>query len=181
MRKFVLFLLIVALTALLAACSETKPQEEPTALEEAQLQVDVAENGQTEEPQEEVLEFEPSGNTAGVDIDLTIMTDEMAGTVFHNVMMNIDEHLGYTIRIRGPHESFLLNNDYIHFIFIGNADGGDDVEDCCGSVIEFVFDDELFQRPQSEDIVEVTGVLTMMLEEDFEFVVVMADSVVVVD
>jgi hypothetical protein len=96
---------------------------------------------------------------SSIDVDMTKLSSTMAFAELYNIMVNADDYLGKTVKIRGSYNAMLsdLTNQYCHLVIIGDATS------CCEIGIEFVWNgshEYPEDYPEVYKRIEVVGVLS---------------------
>lgn len=141
--------------------SEEASQVEP-ASEEVTPEVPAREEATPEVPIEEQATSEVAVAT-DVDVDLTVLSATMVYSEVYNMMVNPEDYIGKSIRMRGEYSYMhddTTGNDYFACIIR-------DATACCAQGIEFVLTDDYVypdDYPQMGDEITVTGVFDVYME-----------------
>lgn len=117
------------------------------------------ENTETQKAQKESgLSAQNEDSSTDVDVDLTLLSSTMVYAEVYNMMLNPDEYVGKTIKIKGPYyaEYWGDTQRYYHYVIISDATA------CCQSGIEFIWDDNSHiypdEYPENDTEIEISGV-----------------------
>lgn len=123
---------------------EAKPDTESAETDKAEKETDLSINNEDN----------------STDVDLTILSSTMVYAEVYNMMLNPDEYVGKTIKIKGPYyaEYWDDTQKYYHYVIISDATA------CCQSGIEFIWDDNSHvypdEYPENETEIEIRGVFS---------------------
>lgn len=92
-----------------------------------------------------------------VDVDLSPLSETMLIASITNIMTDVDEYLGKTIKMKGPYLTDYYNEtkSYYHYVGINDA------EACCFYGFEFVLNGEHSypdDYPEQNAVIEIIGV-----------------------
>ena len=116
-------------------------------------------NAEADKAQKEVdFSVDNENNVTDVDVDLTILSSTMVYAEVYNIMLNSDEYVGKTIKIKGSYYAEYWDDTqrYYHYVIISDATA------CCQSGIEFIWDDNSHaypdEYPDNDREIEISGV-----------------------
>lgn len=165
MRKNIkLFIGLLLLFCVLAACSEVKNEKEPTdpalvLMEDAPW-----------DPDSESL-----SSTPGIDVDLTAMSSTMVFAKVYDMLVQPESYVGKTIKMQGQYAAFYdeTAETYYHAVIIADATA------CCSQGLEFVWKGEHTypdDYPEEYSEIEVTGVFQPIEEGEYTFYYIETDG-----
>lgn len=166
-KRTTLFIIYILILLALSGCA-SQQQDAPPAAPPA-----LSETPQDPNPQS------PAVSSSDVDIDLTGMSSTMVFAEMSNVMWEPEQYVGKTFRIRGEYASIYYEDtgeDY-HAVVIADALA------CCAQGLDFVWVGEhIYPRdyPDPGTEIEVSGVFNMVEEEEFSYVFLETNAIVVV-
>jgi len=175
MKKKTLLLLLICITMAfaVAGCSDDEPAVSVPTVDSNNLS-DSGNNDSYIDVEDYLDNQLAVAETSGqYDIDFTELSTVMATAMFNHIMMRYQEFLGQSIRVRGLYFSMVHNDETLHFAMISEDDPG-----CCGGMFEFMFDDSDFTVPPDGSVVEVSGIISTISDNDVDFVVIEADEVI---
>ncbi len=120
------------------------------------------------EPETSVKTVSSAEDTAGIDVDLTKMSSTMVYSEVYNMLVNPDDYIGKTVRMRGNYASSqnpVATQMYFACII-------QDATACCSQGIEFVPQDHYKypdQYPAEGQEITVTGVFDTYKEGEYMY------------
>ena len=106
-----------------------------------------------------------SETASAVDYDLTEMGSDMVYSTVYQFMVNPEDYVGKTVRVRGQYYAnwYEANQQYYHCVYIADAAA------CCAQGLEFVWEDGNHvypdEYPEDESTIEVVGTFETYKEE----------------
>ncbi|NLZ47587.1 MAG: hypothetical protein GX895_02160, partial [Clostridiales bacterium] len=111
------------------------------------------------------LENSQNGMSQQVDYDLTVMDRNMVYATVFQLMINPDQYIGKSFKIKGNHYTVCdeVTHKYYHYVLIKDATA------CCAQGLEFVLEgDNQDEYPADEAEVEIIGNFETYKEEGDE-------------
>lgn len=120
-----------------------------------------------------------SGESAAVDVDLTSLSSTMVYAEVYNIMMNPNDYIGKTIKMRGPYVTSFYDQTGMnyHYVLI------EDAAACCQQGMEFKLpEDFAFPQdyPEVNTEIEVAGVFGSYDEQDYTYYYLEAEGLSVI-
>jgi len=181
MKKKTLLLLLICITMVFAVAG-CYVEEPAVSVPGVDINNDIDNHSDSDSDDNEIYaddehyldnQIQAAETSGQYDIDFTELSTVMATAMYNHIMMRYHEFLGQSIRVRGLYFSMILNDETLHFAMISEGDAG-----CCGGMFEFMFDDSDFTVPPDGSVVEVSGIISTISDNDVDFVIIEADEVI---
>ena len=162
MKKYISAMCVIVAAGLIASCGGNKE----VSIGELPVVTEVPTPTPTPAPElfDTVREEEEETVESDVDYDLTLMGKNMVYSTVYQMMTAPDQYLGKTFRISGAYyDSYYEDtNTTYHFIVIKDATA------CCSQGIEFLWEDDTEEYPDTGTELTVTGVFETYIEDGDE-------------
>ena len=119
---------------------------------------------------------EEENESSSVDIDLTVLSSTVLSAEIMNIIVNAEDHLGKTIRVKGTYFYlfFEQTGKYYHYVITKEGD------ECCQEGLEFILSgDPVFPDdfPTMKTPIEVEGVFSLYNEQDRRYYYLAVDDI----
>jgi len=145
-RKITLILLLIIICTLVAGC---------------------AGGGESQKEEREAVQ---------VDVDLTVLSETVLSAELMHIILNSDDYVGKTIRVRGTYYSLFheASGEFYHYVITKQGD------ECCQEGLEFVWNgDHTFpdDYPEMGTPIELYGVFSRYQGEGIRFFYLAVDDI----
>lgn len=178
MKRFIGFVISLALITVLAACGNggesARPVEQPAGvndvLEAGMAEAEGRQSGVNEDAPLPVTQPDPAaaGSSDGIDVDLTALSSTMVYSEVYNMMVAPADYLGKTVKMSGAFNYYhdeAADNYYFACII-------KDATACCAQGIEFeLAGDHRFPEdyPEVDAVITVIGVFDTYQEGEYTY------------
>ncbi|MEA5083579.1 MAG: hypothetical protein VB018_05420 [Lachnospiraceae bacterium] len=160
-RRTIICIAIFSVVALISSgCGEKNSNESNKEGNAIEAEINQGEEKSENIKAEKEADLSTNNEDNSTDVDLTILSSTMVYAEVYNMMLNPDEYVGKTIKIKGPYyaEYWDDTQKYYHYVIISDATA------CCQSGIEFIWDDNSHvypdEYPENETEIEIRGVFS---------------------